>query len=104
MIGRGCYGMNRLSYRCSQRAWLAGWRRCLLAGLETRSYLRTSRRHVLVFFERVRLHGIQTFSSREACGSALPAGSSRKTDFRGLDFSTRAHVSPPHEQHFTGTW
>lgn len=104
VIGCGCYGTNRLSYRCSQRTRLAGWRRCLLADFGTRSYLWTSRRHVLVFFERVRLHRIQKFSSREACGSALPTGSSRETDFWGLDFRTRAHVSPPHEQHFTGTW
>lgn len=25
MIGRGYYGVNRLSYQCSQRGWLAGW-------------------------------------------------------------------------------
>lgn len=102
MIGRGYYGVNRSSYQCSQRGWLAAPAAGRLCDTELSINLQEAHVHV---FERVRLYTIHTGRcAAKPCQRVLAPHYSRPgSGFERSCFQEVVPVSLPHTTvHHTG--
>lgn len=96
-IGRGYYGVNRSSYRCSQRGWLAAPAAGRPRDTELSINLQEARVHV---FERVRLYTVHTGRcAAKPCQQVPPPHYSRPGS--GVERSRFQEVEPVSLPHAT---